>query len=202
MSVTRKMLKAMGIEDEKIDQIIEAHAEVVDALKEQRDSYKADAEKLVSVQTELDELKKEAAKNSGEDSSFKVKYDAIKEEYENFKKTVAEQETAAKVKEAYKGLLKAAGVSEKRIDAVLRVTTLDGMKLDSEGNLEGAEELTKSIKTEWADFIATEGTAGANVSKPPANNGGSTFKDMPLAEKMRYANEHPNDAEVRDWLKT
>ena len=40
MSLTRKMLKAMGIEDEKIDQIIEAHTETVDALKEQRDGYK------------------------------------------------------------------------------------------------------------------------------------------------------------------
>ena len=49
MALTRKMLKAMGIEDEKIDQIIEAHSETVDALKEQRDQYKADAEKLPEV---------------------------------------------------------------------------------------------------------------------------------------------------------
>ena len=31
MALTRKMLKAMGIEDEKADEIIEAHAETVDA---------------------------------------------------------------------------------------------------------------------------------------------------------------------------
>lgn len=35
MSLTRKMLRAMGIEDDKADQIIEAHAETVDALKQQ-----------------------------------------------------------------------------------------------------------------------------------------------------------------------
>jgi hypothetical protein len=34
MALTRKMLKAMGIEEEKIEQIIEAHAETVDGLKE------------------------------------------------------------------------------------------------------------------------------------------------------------------------
>ena len=33
MALTRKMLKAMGIEDDKIDQIIEAHTETVDGLK-------------------------------------------------------------------------------------------------------------------------------------------------------------------------
>ena len=34
MSLTRKMLRAMGIEDDKADQIIDAHAETVDALKQ------------------------------------------------------------------------------------------------------------------------------------------------------------------------
>ena len=29
MALTRKMLKAMGIEDDKIDQIIEAHSETM-----------------------------------------------------------------------------------------------------------------------------------------------------------------------------
>ena len=57
MSLTRKMLKAMGIEEEKIDQIIEAHSETVDSLKADRDSYKEDAEKLKDVQKELDDLK-------------------------------------------------------------------------------------------------------------------------------------------------
>ena len=33
--MTRKLLKSMGIEDEKVDQIIEAHTEVTDALKKE-----------------------------------------------------------------------------------------------------------------------------------------------------------------------
>nr|DAG23749.1 MAG TPA: hypothetical protein [Caudoviricetes sp.] len=33
MALTRRSLKAMGIEDEKIDEIIAAHAETVDAYK-------------------------------------------------------------------------------------------------------------------------------------------------------------------------
>ena len=33
MALTRKMLKAMGIEDEKIEQIIEEHVESIDGLK-------------------------------------------------------------------------------------------------------------------------------------------------------------------------
>ncbi len=57
MALTRKSLKAMGLTDEQIDSVIEMHAETVEALKEQRDTYKADAEKLTEVQAELDAMK-------------------------------------------------------------------------------------------------------------------------------------------------
>ena len=52
MGLTRKLLKGMGISDEQIDTIIEAHAETVDALKEQITVYKADADKLAEVERE------------------------------------------------------------------------------------------------------------------------------------------------------
>ena len=48
MAFTRKFLSALGIEADKVDQIIDAHTEVTDALKSERDKYKADAEKLTA----------------------------------------------------------------------------------------------------------------------------------------------------------
>ena len=48
------MLKAMGIEDEKIDQIIDEHAESVNALKAQRDEFKEAADKADGYKKELD----------------------------------------------------------------------------------------------------------------------------------------------------
>ena len=48
MALTRKALKAMGLTDEQVDSIVEMHVETTDALKEQRDAFKADAEKLLS----------------------------------------------------------------------------------------------------------------------------------------------------------
>lgn len=200
MALTRKMLKAMGIEDEKIDQIIEAHTETADALKEQRDSFKADAEKLATVQAELDKLKEDAAKNSGEDSTYKVKYEAIKEEFETYKNDIAAKETISKIREAYRSLLKSTGVAEKRIESVLKVTPLSELKLDEEGKLADEDKLKESIQTEWADFIAKDGKVGAEVATPPANEG-NTFNDLSLADKMKFANEHPDDAAVREWLK-
>ena len=71
MALTRKFLSALGIEEAKIDEIISAHADTVNALKEQRDGYKADADKLPAVQQALDDLK---ASQSGDDP-YKEKYE-------------------------------------------------------------------------------------------------------------------------------
>ena len=42
MALTRKFLKALGIEDDKVDEIITAHSDTVNALEDGR----ADADKL------------------------------------------------------------------------------------------------------------------------------------------------------------
>ena len=64
MALSRKMLSAMGIEAEKIEQIIEAHTETVSGLKDQitklEDSLaqaKDAAGKNADVQKELDALR-------------------------------------------------------------------------------------------------------------------------------------------------
>lgn len=168
MAFTRKMLKAMGIEEEKIDEIIEAHREVTDALKEDRDKYKADADKLADVQKELEDMKK---MTEGSDS-YKEKYEKEHKDFEAYKDSIkAEQTKAAKV-EAFKALLKKAGVSEKRIDAIVKVSSVDDIELDDKGEIKDADKRIEGIKTEWSEFIVTESQRGANTENPPANTGG------------------------------
>lgn len=196
MALSRKFLSALGIEADKIDEIISAHTETVDALKEERDKYKADADKLPGVQKELDDLKKTANDADG----YKKKYDDEHEAFEKYKAEVDAKAAERSKQDAYRGLLKEAGVSEKRIDSILKITDLSSVELDKDGKVKGAEDIVKGIKTEWADFIATETKTGANVSNPPDNTHGNTFDQMSLADKMKYANEHPDDTGVKAWL--
>lgn len=170
MSITRKMLKAMGIEEEKIEQIIEEHAETVTALKQQRDQYKADAEKLPGVQKELDEYK-EAAEKDGE-SPYKAKYEATQKELDDYKAEVAAKETKAKKTAAYRKLLKDAKVSEKRLDSILKLSPVDDIELDDKGEIKDAESVKKKIEEEWSDFIVKEETRGAENQNPPGGSGG------------------------------
>lgn len=170
MPLTRKFLSALGIEAEKVDEIINAHTDVTNSLKAERDGYKADAEKLSAVQKELDDLKAANGKDS-----WKVKYDALKEDFDNYKNEQSAKETKAAKTSAYRALLKKVGISEKRIDAVLKVSDVDSIELDKDGEIKGADKLTASIKEEWADFIMSNSSKGADTPNPPSSNG-STLK--------------------------
>lgn len=170
MALTRKFLSALGIEQDKIDEIITAHTETVDALKHERDTYKADAEKLPGVQAELDGLKANAAKDGGKDP-WKVKYDALKEEFTDYKKDIEAKETTAKKSDALRALLKEVGIREKRIEAVLRVSDLDSIELDENGAIVDAGKLKKSIAEEWEDFIDTTEQKGVQTVNPPTGKG-------------------------------
>ena len=170
MSLTRKMLKAMGIEEEKIEQIIEEHAETVNALKQQRDQYKVDAEKLPDVQKELDDLK-EAAEKDGE-NPYKAKCEELQQQFDDYKADVTAKETKAKKTAAYRKLLKDAKVSEKRLDSILKLSPVDDIELDDKGEIKDAADVKKKIEEEWSDFIVTEETHGADSNNPPGGSGG------------------------------
>lgn len=163
MALTRKLLKGMGLTDEQVDTIIEAHTDTVDGLKQDINKYKGDAEKLPKVQKELDDLK------AAGDGGYKEKYEKEHKAFEDFKQAQTAKETRQAKETAYRELLKAAGVSEKRIPAILKVTDLNAIEMDGD-KIKDADKHTQTVKTEWADFVESSNTTGANTTTPPANN--------------------------------
>jgi hypothetical protein len=157
----------MGIEEEKIDQIIEAHTETVDSFKDKVNDYKEKAEKYDTVKKELDELK-------DGDNDWQKKYEKEHNDFEAYKNDVTAKETKRTKEHAIREFYKGVGVSEKRLDAVLKVTNLDDFELDKDGKIKDADKHAETVKTEWADFIETTTTQGASTANPPANTGKGT----------------------------
>lgn len=181
MALTRKLLKGMGLTDEQVDTIIEAHTDTVDGLKADIAKYEGDAKKLPGVQKELDDLK------AAGDGGYKEKYEKEKKAFEDFKNEQTAKETKKAKENAYRELLKAAGVSEKRIPAILKVTDLNSVELDGD-KVKDADKLTETVKTDWADFIESSNTNGANTATPPANNTGDP-KDLGSLSMEEYIKE-------------
>lgn len=140
---------------EKAQQIMDGHIAVTNGLKDERDALKEQAEKAVELQKQLE---------NGED--FRTKYEEEHKAFEEFKKRTATDAETAKVKTAYRKLLADEGISEKRLDSILKLTDLSKMKLDKDGNLEDVESLKKAINEEWGEFRTTVSERGAVVEKP------------------------------------
>lgn len=185
MALTRKSLKAMGLEDEKIDEIITMHTETVDALKEQRDQYKADAEALPKVKADLEKFTADAGKDP-----WKIKYEALKTDFDGFKTEQQAKETRGAKEKAYRDALKEVGVAEKLHDSILRVAELDKVEL-VDGKLKDADTIKKALKTEWGDFIAQPKTTGAKVETPPTGDPAS--HETEVIAKVREAMGLPKE---------
>ena len=176
MALTRKFLSAMGIEADKVDEIITAHTEVTDALKTERDKYKKDADELPKVQAQLDEALKKG------DDAYKEKYEQEHKAFEDYKKTQDAEALQRKKKSAYREILKEAGIQDKRIDAVLKVSgdVINKIELDDDGKVKDADELTKAAASEWPEFIAKEETRGTDTQ----SHEGATGSGMSKADIM------------------
>lgn len=205
MALSRRYLATLGIEADKIDEIISAHAESLEAVKAERDKYKGqvdeltekgkkDAEAVATAQKELSDLQKQVeadAKNrEGKD------YDKLKEEFDNYK---AEQEAKAvrSAKEtALKELLSDMKMSDKGEKQVLKWMGVDGFELDDSGKIKDASALRKSIKDDWGDYIQTEGAKGAETSNPPGGGSGGTGKTK--KEIMQIKNTKERQQAIAD----
>ena len=198
MALTRKALAAMDIPAEKIDEIISAHTETVSALQDQIKTLKADAAKLPDVESKLAELEKQV--KDADSAGWEKKYTDLKSEYDGYKSEIANKAEKTAKETAYRKLLADAGVSEKRIGAVLKVSDVDGIKLNEDGTIQDAEKLTEGVKKEWAEFIETKQVKGADVANPPANNGGDGLRQPSRAAQLaaKYQAEHYGSSSKED----
>lgn len=183
MALTRSMLKAMGIDEDKIEQIVLAHGESIEGLKKKAEDVRVQAERVPVLEKEIEELRK-----SQPTADQKAELDKVKLEFEAYKESV-ERERAEQQKAAlYRSLLREKGVDEKRLDAIMKVTDLSGMTVE-DGKLAGADELSKAIENEWGAFIVQTSTQGAAVSNPPSNVGAKMTREEILQIKDTAARQ-------------
>lgn len=174
MSLKRSTLKARGIDDEVIEEIIAAHSETVNSLKDEIDKYKeaaekykADAEKLPELQKRLDAL---------ENNHLQDDYDALKKEYEDFKNDVKNKETRKAKETAYRDMLKEAGISDNVIPLIIKATDFNEVELDRENNIKNKPDVAEKIKRDYDGFIVSQ---NVKTEKPetPIENKGSAIMD-------------------------
>lgn len=122
-----------------------------------------------------DQVKKAGETTTAPKVEDTEEYKNLKKQFEEYKADVEAKAAGAAKETAYRVLLTEAGIDPKRIDTVVRAEKagFGDLKLDKDGKFEKADELTKTIKENWADFIQTTTTTGVPTATPPTNTGGT-----------------------------
>lgn len=179
MALTRSMLNGMGLTADQISAIIEAHTETVEGLKASVKEAEKKAEGYDALVAEKGKLEKkyEALKEASGSDDWKAKYEKEKADFKAYKDEQANKKAMDDKKAVYTELLKDAGISEKRIESILRVTDFTNMELVEDGKFKDSEKIIENIKAEWSDFITTTETRGIKTATPPKNTGASMSKE-------------------------
>lgn len=151
MALTRKLLKGMGLTDEQVDTIIEAHTDTVDGLKADVSKYKSDAEKLPGVQKQLDDLK------AAGDGGYKEKYEKEHSDFEAYKSGITAKESKAAKEKAVRAYFESKNITGANLDLAMRGCGEEMTALEMDGE--------KIKDTKSLDELI-EGTYKGLVSKP------------------------------------
>lgn len=193
MAFTRKFLKALGIAEEAIDSIMDAHTEVTNALVAERDAARNAAPDVAKLTKERDELKEKLATARDEGKA------EVQAAFDSYKRGIEAEKLNAGKRDAVKALLREKGVQ--RDDFVtLLLSQVDLNKVElADGKVKDAA-FVDALKTTYAGCFGTVGQKGADPHNPPSGGNQSmtkeAFQKLPLHEQMTYANEHPAEWEA------
>lgn len=188
-------LQEYGVPAENLDSAAEyfcsAHKTDLDAIKEQRDTYKADAETLATVQKELDEARE--ALTTAKDDGWKDKHDTLKKEFEDYKAGVTAKETKAAKETAVRAYYESNGITGKALEVAMRGSTEEISALELEdGKIKDASALDALVAGDFSGLVGQTVTKGADTATPPAG-GNSPSKNEPNSRAAQlYAAYHTN----------
>lgn len=119
------------------NRLVALHLGVVDPLKDDLTKYKADAEKLPSVQEQLDDLK------AAGDGGYKEKYEKEHSAFEAFKTDITEKESKAAKEKAVRAYFESKNITGANLDLAMRgcgeemaALELDGEKIKDTKSLD------------------------------------------------------------------
>lgn len=184
MALTRKLLKGMGLTDEQVETIIEAHTDTVNGLKDDISRYKADAEKLPGVQKELDDLKAKG------DDGWKDKHDKLRKEYDDYKNEQTAKETRAAKEKAVRAYYESKNITGTSLDIAMKASgdEINSVELDDKGAIKDTAALDALVDGTLSGLVSTTKITGVNTPNPPAN-GGKTYASKSEIMAIKDAGE-------------
>ena len=152
MSLSRSFLKTLGLNDDQISAVIDAHSETVTSLQgkyadleTKYNSAKESADKLPDIQKELNDLRKE---------DYKGKYETLFASVEKGKARTAKEKAA---RAYYEGK----NIRGENLTIALRGTDLDQLQLDDSGGLADTKVLDALVEGDFKPLVTARRTVSS-----------------------------------------
>lgn len=196
MALTRKFLKEILADrddaNELIDQIIEAHAETVGALKADLEKCQGDAEEVSRIMGEIEQLKASGSGAGGVDEdgvSWEKRYHDVKADYDKVKAETERRDAYAEKERAFRSMLLQAGVKYSLVDVIVRGSreTVESIEIRS-GRVSNAESIAAEIRHDFGDVIKS-GSAEQDCKAPLTKAGIMSITDR--SERLAAIQAHP-----------
>nr|MBR4281670.1 hypothetical protein [Clostridia bacterium] len=176
MALTRNFLKSMGLDEEKINAIIEGHTDTVTAMTRERDEAREKAAKVDELISERDDYKAKYEK-AGDATKVQADFDAYKKQVEGEKAKAAKSA-------AVRAALKAAGVNRDEFaELLMGKVDLDKVEMDGD-KVKDTAALVDPLKASYAGCFGTVEEKGTDKTSPPSGGGKSytaaEIRSMPL----------------------
>lgn len=172
MALTVKMLKGLGLTDEQREAVLEEHARTVDEIKVERDRLKKDAEKLITVQKELDDLK------AADDGGWEEKAKGWEKKYTDLVAENKSKETRAAKEAAVKAYYEGKGITGDNLTIAMMGSGEAIEKLELDGDkIKDAAALDALVGGAFAKLVSTTTTEGLRTQTPPKNGGGKMTRE-------------------------
>ena len=168
--ISRSLLASMNLTEEQQKTIIDANAETLKEIREERDRYKADAEKLPGVQKQLDDLKAEipAKYVSKEDHEKTVT------EYQQYKADVDAEKSRAAREKAAREYYESKGIKGADLSIAMRGSSAEvaALKLKADGTIEDTATLDALVQGDFSRLVGTAETRTVDTggSMQPSGN--------------------------------
>lgn len=160
------------------NRLVALHLGVVDPLKDDLTKYKSDAEKLPSVQKQLDDLK------AAGDDGYQEKYEKEHKAFEDFKANVTAKESKAAKEKAVRAYFESKNITGANLDLAMRGCGEEMAALELDGDkIKDTKSLDALVDGTYKGLVSTTQTHGANPANPPANTGGANLTKADIYKK-------------------
>lgn len=170
--LTRKFLRALGVEEDKIDEIVNAHQDTLEEIKAERDGLKDNASKLAEAQAEVTRLsgELEQAKKTGGDAA------RVQADFDAYKQQVEAERVSAMNESDLMDIAREAGIQRESFRRMAAKTfDRERIKRGEDKAITNREELLEAMKADYPDFIATDPQPKGPGPVTPPSPGDKTY---------------------------